>query len=160
MRLPRLGRLIPSFGTNGIVATSLRSATAMALQSDGKIVLAGVGVFNNGISDTMIRLNTNGSPDTSFGTGGVANFAPSGTGAAANGFFAMAIQPNGEIVAAEVTTTDQVGYTNFVQLARVKSNGTLDASFGGEGFAHNHRDWVYPLQRNRHTGLGAGAPAR
>jgi uncharacterized delta-60 repeat protein len=127
------GSLDPSFGTNGIVATSLRATNAVALQSEGKIVLGGVGVFNNGLSDTLIRLNTNGSLDTSFGTGGVANFTPGNT-AAANGFFAMAIQPNGEIVAAEVTTTEQGGYFNFVQVARVESNGSLDTSFGNGGF--------------------------
>jgi uncharacterized delta-60 repeat protein len=127
------GSLDPSFGANGIVATSLRATNAVALQSDGKIVLGGVGVFNNGLSDTLIRLNTNGSLDTSFGTGGVANFTPGNT-AAANGFFAMAIQPNGEIVAAEVTTTEQGGYFNFVQVARVESNGSLDTSFGNGGF--------------------------
>lgn len=128
------GSLDPSFGTNGIVATSLRSASAMALQSDGKIVLAGLGDFGDGVADTLVRLNTNGSLDTSFGTGGIANFTPINDGSAPNGFFAMAIQPNGEIVAAEVTTTEQGGYTNFVQVARVESNGTLDTSFGNGGF--------------------------
>jgi len=128
------GSLDPTFGTNGIVATSLRSASAVALQSDGKIVLAGAGIFNDGLSDTLVRLNTDGSLDTSFGTGGVANFTPPGNTAAANGFFAMAIQANGEIVAAEVTTTEQGGYFSFVQVARVESNGSLDTSFGSGGF--------------------------
>ncbi|HLW89107.1 MAG TPA: hypothetical protein VKR57_11485 [Terriglobales bacterium] len=128
------GSLDPSFGKNGIVATSLRTASAVALQSDGKIVLAGLGIFNNGQSDTLIRLNTDGSLDASFGSGGVANFAPTGNTAAPNGFFAMAIQPNGKIVAAEVTTTEQGGYYSFVQVARVESNGSLDPSFGSGGF--------------------------
>jgi uncharacterized delta-60 repeat protein len=128
------GSLDPTFGTNGIVATSLRTASSFALQSDGKIVLAGLGDLGDGVADTLIRLNTNGSLDTSFGESGVANFTPPGITAAPNGFFAMAIQPNGEIVAAEVTTTEQGGYYSFVQVVRVESNGSLDASFGSGGF--------------------------
>ncbi len=128
------GSLDPTFGTGGIAATSLRAATASALQSDGKIVLAGEGVTNSQVYDTLIRLNSNGSADTSFGTNGVANLQPS-TELAALGFYAMAIQPNGEMVAAAVTQGFSNGtYVNFVQLARVEANGTLDTSFGSGGF--------------------------
>jgi uncharacterized delta-60 repeat protein len=126
------GSLDTTFGTNGIVATSLRSATSAAIQSDGKIVLAGSAVFNNELADTLLRLNTNGSLDTSFGSGGVANFVPIGTGYTAQGFFAITVQSDGEIVAAAVTTTGTGA--NIVQVARVETNGTLDPSFGSGGF--------------------------
>src|SRR5579863_2313393 len=127
------GSLDPTFGTKGIVTTTMRVLNAVALQSDGKIVLAGLGSGNAQVFDTLIRLNTDGSLDTRFGTGGVANIVlPSGS--APDGFFAMAIQSNGEIVAAAATTTEQGGYSYFVQLARVESNGNLDTSFGSGGF--------------------------
>jgi uncharacterized delta-60 repeat protein len=130
------GSLDPTFGNNGIATTSLRAATASALQSDGKIVLAGLGDSNSQFYDTLTRLNSDGSIDTSFGVNGVANFQPgSGSGLAPFGFFAMAIEPNGEIVAAALTQGLANGiYTNFVQVARVEANGTLDASFGSGGF--------------------------
>ncbi|MGA9354167.1 MAG: hypothetical protein WBV46_10795 [Terriglobales bacterium] len=125
------GTLDTTFGSNGIVSTALREVNAVAIQSDGKIVLAGLGVANNQVADTLIRLNTDGSLDTSFGSGGVANLAPTGV-LAANGFFAMAIQSNGEIVGATATTSD--AGANFVQVARVEANGSLDSSFGSGGF--------------------------
>lgn len=125
------GTLDTTFGSNGIVSTALREVNAVAIQSDGKIVLAGLGVANNQVADTLIRLNTDGSLDTSFGSGGVANLAPTGV-LAANGFFAMAIQSNGEIVGTTATTSD--AGANFVQVARVEANGSLDSSFGSGGF--------------------------
>jgi uncharacterized delta-60 repeat protein len=130
------GSLDPSFGDNGIVnlTASMRTLNAVAIQSDGKIILGGSGLLNDGITDTLIRLNTNGSLDTSFGTGGIANLVPPTTGSAPLGFFAMAIQSNGEIVAAAATSTEQGGYAYFVQLARVRTNGNLDTSFGSGGF--------------------------
>jgi uncharacterized delta-60 repeat protein len=127
------GSLDPTFGKNGVVASPLRFLAAAALQSDGKIVLAGLGDGNAQVYDTLVRLNTDGSLDYSFGTGGIANFSvPSGS--APEGFFAMVIQSDGKIVAAAVTSTEQGGYVNFVQVARVESNGSLDTSFGSGGF--------------------------
>jgi uncharacterized delta-60 repeat protein len=125
------GTLDPTFGSNGIVSTALRGLNAVAIQSDGKIVLAGLGVANNQVADTLIRLNSDGSLDTSFGSGGVVNLVPTGV-LAANGFFAMAIQSNGDIVGATASTSE--AGTNFVQVARVEANGSLDGSFGSAGF--------------------------
>ena len=126
------GSLDPTFGDNGIVSLTAPRVTlnAVAIQSDGKIVLGGLGVVNDTVADTLVRLNTNGSLDTSFGSGGFAYFENGFLG-----FFAIAIQPNGEIVAAGATSAFQGGvYTYFAQLARVKTNGTLDTSFGTGGF--------------------------
>jgi len=56
------GDLDSTFANKGIfAATSLSEANGVAIQTDGKIVIAGVGA-NNG--DTLIRLNTDGSLDT------------------------------------------------------------------------------------------------
>src|ERR1700693_3967203 len=129
------GSLDPTFGKNGIVATAMRSASAVAIQSDGKIVLAGTGVANDQLADELIRLNTDGSLDTSFGSGGTANLTPPTTGYVPLGFYAITIQSNGEIVAAGIPQACVNGtYSNFVQVARVKTNGTLDTSFGSGGF--------------------------
>jgi uncharacterized delta-60 repeat protein len=127
------GTLDPTFGTNGIVSASMH-VSAVAIQSDGKIVLAGSAVSNSQLFDTLLRLNTNGSFDTTFGTAGFAYLTPPTAGSAPLGFFALAIQPNGEIITAGATQSFQSGYVNFVQVARVESNGTLDTSFGTGGF--------------------------
>jgi uncharacterized delta-60 repeat protein len=128
------GSLDPTFGKNGIVATSMRAANAVALQGDGKIVLAGGGIFDDGLADALTRLNTDGSLDTSFGSGGTAYLLPPNTEYVGLGFYAIAIQSNGEIVAAGITQSSLGGYSNFVQVARVESNGSLDTSFGSGGF--------------------------
>jgi uncharacterized delta-60 repeat protein len=124
---PQAGTLDPTFADNGIFAfptTMLTAAKAVALQADGKIVIAGGGPVNSNqsVSNVLVRLNTNGTLDTSFGTAGAFTFNPS-TGNP-GGFFALAIQPNGNIVAAS---------TSFLQLVRLTPSGTLDTSFGSGG---------------------------
>lgn len=120
------GQLDTTFANNGIFATttSKSSAAAVAIQSDGKIVMAGTGLANNAFADTLIRLNTDGSLDSTFGSGGVANVT------AAFGFFALAIQSDGKIVAAGATE-GSAGV--IVQVMRVETNGALDTSFGSGG---------------------------
>ena len=68
------GSLDTSFGGNGQVTTAFGfghdRAYSVAVQSDGKIVVAGDS--SNGLNDdfAVARYNTDGSPDTSFGAGG------------------------------------------------------------------------------------------
>src|ERR1051326_4409375 len=63
------GDLDQDFGIGGKVQTNLggaNSATAVGIQSDGNIILAG----SNGTKFALIRYNTDGSLDQSFGSGG------------------------------------------------------------------------------------------
>lgn len=123
------GQLDPTFATKGIYATTTgkSTGTALAIQSDGKIVVAGGGLTSNeqDLADTLFRLNTNGTLDTSFGSAGVDNLLPSG--ATAFGFVAVAIQSDGKIVGLAETL-------NGLMVARVETNGSLDSSFGSGGF--------------------------
>jgi uncharacterized delta-60 repeat protein len=122
------GTLDPAFASGGIFQApgSASTANALAIQGDGKIVVAGSGIASNGGGlDTLLRLNTNGTLDTTFGTGGVFSISPKGA-ELVNGFFGVAIQPDGKIVA---VASGLVG----VQLIRVLSNGTLDTTFGTGG---------------------------
>jgi uncharacterized delta-60 repeat protein len=72
-------------------------ARAVGLQPDGKIVLAGF--CSNGSNNDFcaLRLNADGSTDTTFGTGGAVT-TPVGSGA--DEAYALAIQPDGHIVLA------------------------------------------------------------
>jgi len=126
------GQLDASFASGGIFATTTTKSTAnaVAIQSDGKIVVAGTGLLGDNFSDALIRLNTDGSLDTSFGTGGVANVPPPG-GGNTFGFLALAIERDGRIVAAAANFASTGA---IVQVARVETNGTLDTSFGSGGF--------------------------
>jgi uncharacterized delta-60 repeat protein len=120
------GSLDPTFATAGIFTspTIRGSASAVAIQSDGKIVVAGSGVADNGFADILFRLNTNGTLDATFGSGGIVTVENGG------GFFALAIQSNGKIVAAGESTFIAGPY---VQVARFDTNGSLDSSFGTGG---------------------------
>jgi uncharacterized delta-60 repeat protein len=123
----KAGDLDSTFGNKGIfAATSLSEANAVAIQSDGKIVVAGAGASNG---DFLVRLNINGTLDSSFGSGGIASFAPQQI---SFGFFALAIQSDGKIVAAADGALN--GREAVMQVARVNTDGSLDTSFGSGGF--------------------------
>jgi uncharacterized delta-60 repeat protein len=128
------GALDPTFGNNGIFTSTLDfNGSAIALQSNGQIVVAGNGGVNGESADSLIRLNTNGTLDQTFGSGGVVNVTnPGGSVLYVLGFFALAIQSNGEIVAAGAATL--TSGSNIVQVARFETNGSLDTSFGSGGF--------------------------
>jgi uncharacterized delta-60 repeat protein len=125
------GQLDPTFGTAGIYATSTGKSTANAvvIQSNGKIVVAGVGLTTSEppqLADTLFRLKTNGTLDNTFGSAGMANLLPPGS-LPALGFYGEAIQSDGKIVAIAETY-------DGIMVARVETNGSLDSSFGNGGF--------------------------
>jgi uncharacterized delta-60 repeat protein len=125
------GDLDSSFGTGGKIATDFgalgSAANAIAVQGDGKLVIAGTIVLPTGNDFGVARLNTDGSLDKSFAGGGVVTdfFGGDDRG------FAVAIQPDGKIVAAGTATTAKGGYDFGV--ARYNTDGTLDTSFGAGG---------------------------
>ncbi|MEP6742304.1 MAG: hypothetical protein ABJB61_07375, partial [bacterium] len=70
------GALDPSFGNGGKVITDVNGkrneAGSAALQSDGKMVVAGIVQSSNGLLDfLLVRYSTDGSLDNSFGNGGL-----------------------------------------------------------------------------------------
>jgi len=126
------GGLDTTFGGTGLVLTDVTKfkedqANAVAIQSDGKIIAAGFTTKKQGSQNNqewaLVRYNTNGTLDSSFGSGGkvITNM-----GAAGELIHEIVIQSNGKIVA--------VGQSaNRAALARYNSNGTLDTSFGSGG---------------------------
>ena len=126
------GTLDASFGTRGTVITDFggsAAARAVAVQPDGKIVAAGVAFINDVSNVAMARYNTNGTLDTSFGTGGTVATPLVFAGS----FFrvtSVALQPDGKIVLAGSTVLNPFA---VFALARFNSNGTLDTSFGTGG---------------------------
>src|SRR5437667_4928162 len=123
--MAQAGSLDPTFGTNGIVTTANTAANAAALQSDGKIVVAGsIANSQNFQQGGLLRYTSNGVLDSSFGTGGKVLIAV-GT-SEADAAFATAIQTDGKIVTAAPLG---VRLTVF----RFNSNGTVANSFGTNG---------------------------
>lgn len=127
------GNLDPSFGTGGKVTNDFSGqggqCDALALQTDGKIILAGSSFGAASVDFTLVRYTSNGSLDPSFGVGGevrtdlFSNF---------NSAHALAIQPNGKIIAAGETVNGQTSATDF-GLVRYDTSGNLDPAFGVGG---------------------------
>jgi uncharacterized delta-60 repeat protein len=131
------GSLDTGFGTNGITKVDFASgsddqAFDVAVQSDGKIVVVGSTLTTtNGDDFAIARLNTDGSLDTGFGTGGKVNIDFGGGGTKDDVAHAVAIASNGDIFV--VGTATDAGGKNSVGVARLNPNGTPATGFGNNG---------------------------
>jgi uncharacterized delta-60 repeat protein len=125
------GTLDDSFGSGGKVTTDFAGsgdgAGAVAVQPDGKLVAAGAATINGQVDFALARYNSNGTLDTTFGTGGR---VISDLGGIYEGADSVALQSDGKIV---VAGGSLIGFFDNFALARYKSNGTLDTSFGTGG---------------------------
>lgn len=129
MALP--GDLDTGFGSGGIVTTDIGGNEdrihALALQSDGKIVAAGMVDGTNGRDFALVRYHPDGSLDTGFGAGGIVT-----TDVDYEQAFAVAVQSDGKIVAAGDGSSPDGNYVTFM-VTRYNSNGSLDTGFGTNG---------------------------
>ena len=121
------GSLDTSFDTDGKVTTDIGTSTAdsgsaVAIQSDGKIVVAGTSGSSTDFA--AVRYNTDGSLDTSFDTDGKVT-TDIGTSTTDSGS-AVAIQSDGKIVAAGTSSND-------FAVVRYTTTGALDTSFDTDG---------------------------
>ena len=142
------GNLDPTFGNGGKVETNFGSvdeggfvrdseddARAVAIQRNGKIVVAGASDVSGRYGEkfccvrdfALVRYNPDGSLDQSFGTGGKLLTAFELDSLYVNSYAEdVGIDPNGRIVAAG-------GGGSFFELARYNPRGELDGSFGNGG---------------------------
>jgi len=126
------GSLDATFGTGGLVTTAIGPGSAfsnaVAIQPDGKIVVAGG--FNNHVYDDffVFRYTGSGLPDPSFGSSGLVATSFGDDDVAQ----AIAIQDDGKIVVAGYSSPDGEDASTIV-LARYNENGSYDTSFGGDG---------------------------
>ena len=131
------GSVDTAFGSNGKATAAVGprddAAYSVAVQSDGKIVVAGAannqpgGPFETANRDfALARFNSNGSLDTGFGTNGVVK-TPISTGDDAAR--AVRIQSDGKIVVAGYSDDPSLIY-DFA-FVRYHANGSLDTTFGG-----------------------------
>src|SRR5262249_5240268 len=130
---PSGGMLDTTFGTNGIVVThfgalSDDTGNALAIQSDGKIVVVGGGGPSTSQFE-LARYNTDGSLDTSRGQGGKVTTS-FGTGA--SHALGVALQSDGRIVVVGDAFMGSATGTDFAA-ARYNSDGSLDTTFGQGG---------------------------
>ncbi|MCO8121088.1 M12 family metallo-peptidase [Stieleria sp. TO1_6] len=133
------GTLDTAFGPNGllhrVIGANNPIPTAMVVQPDGKILVGGV--FASGVlASFLVRLNPNGSLDTSYGNSGLALIDSAGSLA----IEALDVTPDGKVVAAVSSTN-----SNLFGVMRVNADGRLDLSFGQNAvadYAHLSADAV------------------
>lgn len=116
-----IARLHANGSLDGAFAPTVDGAVlAIAVQADGKILIGGFFTTVNGATRHRIaRLNPNGTLDPTFGDAAIASQNVH--------VAALAAQPNGRIVIGGQFTT--VGGVERRYIARLKADGTLDASF-------------------------------
>jgi uncharacterized delta-60 repeat protein len=126
------GTIDTTFGVAGKVRTDFGhadfdQARSAVLQPDGKIVAAGTAIWNNTLSQpfALARYTSNGTLDTTFSSDGklFIDF-----GSFDQTAYKVLLQPDGKIVAAGYPNTESSD-SDFL-LARVKTNGSLDRTFG------------------------------
>lgn len=119
------GSLDTSFDSDGIAhlnfATTDGYATSVLVQPDNKILVGG------GVDDqfAVVRLNADGTPDSTFGAGGVA-IIPFTTSSAVSD---LILQADGKIIAGGGT----YGAGNSFALVRMNADGTPDSAFNSTG---------------------------
>ncbi len=133
------GALDTCFGTDGKVTTEVTNnrdyARAIAVQPDGKIVVAGVAGYSApAVADfTVVRYNVNGSLDTTFDGDGIA-ITDFGFGTEDDDYCrGLVIQPDGKIVIAGRALVSPTTYAFAV--IRYNADGSLDTTFDGDGKA-------------------------
>jgi uncharacterized delta-60 repeat protein len=122
------GRLDPSFGPGGKVTTDFGGTDeglALALQADGRLVVAGIA--GPCCAFGLARYRANGMLDRGFGTGGKVTTTFGGLDDRAR---AVVVQADGKLVAAGYALTET---SRDFALARYLPNGSLDAGFGTGG---------------------------
>ena len=128
-----------SFGNGGALTTSFggnqAAASALMLQPDGKIVVAGTVDFNpdlpgSGLDFAVARYNSNGTLDGSFGKGGKVVYDFFGSFDQAN---AAVLQPDGKIIVVGSASYDSFNRDIGFALARFNTDGGIDFGFGTGG---------------------------
>lgn len=123
------GSLDPGFGTGGIVIINpsfTQRVGDVLLQPDGKIIVIGFTQSDSNEEDYLVaRFNTDGTPDSSFGSNGLVTIDFSGdTDEATAGF----LQPDGSLlIGGSVLVFEDLG------IAKLLPDGTPDPSFGNAG---------------------------
>jgi uncharacterized delta-60 repeat protein len=133
------GALDPGFGTGGKATVSFDlggglddEARAIALQPDGKVVLAGSAQLSAGNYDFAVaRLNANGTIDASFNGVGKRTIAFDLMAGGKDRAYGVALQPDGKIV---IVGSAQVSANAYdFAVVRLNPDSTLDTTFNGTG---------------------------
>jgi uncharacterized delta-60 repeat protein len=131
------GSLDNTFNSTGFIifagTANSEFVLGITLQPDGKIVASGYENLGINAHGELIRLNTNGTPDNSFGVNGFVNSAPQHYTI----FYNLTVLASGKIAIVGAATNTS-GSTGII-VGRFNANGTADNSFSnGSGFNSAH----------------------
>jgi uncharacterized delta-60 repeat protein len=127
------GDLDTTFSSDGKVTTDIGTTDAgraVAIQSDGKIVVAGTASNGSNNDIAVLRYTSAGVLDTSFSADGkvvVDIDSKDDVG------YSVAIQSDGKIVVAGASATDSFGLSFDFAVIRLTTSGSLDSTFGTNG---------------------------
>lgn len=134
------GTLDAAFGVGGRVSVPVSEralAAGVMVQPDGRLVISGGAQFGEALQFAAVRLMTDGSLDSSFGSGGIVT-VPIGTSAMASAAVPAAggkiILGGSAKVRENVSATTKVAKLAFAA-ARLNPDGSLDAGYGSGGIA-------------------------
>lgn len=133
------GSIDSTFGINGqaifdILSGSDDKSTSIDIQSDGKLVLGGFSDDGTDKSCLILRLNTNGTLDTTFGSAGkvLTNFTTAGVSVRQDEYRVVKIHAlTGNIIAGGTSFTSNTNSRMII--ARYTSTGILDNTFATAG---------------------------
>lgn len=107
--------------------------SSLAIQSDGKIIIVSVcepdWPSSNRRVGCAVRINSDGSLDSSFGSGGIVTKS---IGPSLNSFDAAVIQRDGKIIVGGTSYDEFLNSSRFTVL-RFNQDGSLDSGFGKSG---------------------------
>ncbi|MBT8390147.1 MAG: hypothetical protein KJO48_00005, partial [Ignavibacteria bacterium] len=125
------GTIDTTFGIGGLVITAVGSnnnvGRSVVIQQDGKILMAGYAKIGTSDDFAVVRYNSEGILDTTFGIGGKVT-TQIGTGE--DKAYSMAIQSDGKILLCGYA---RIGTNIDFALVRYSTNGILDPTFGSGG---------------------------
>ncbi len=138
------GELDEAFGSNGYALASINGrdtyydeCRSIAIQSDGKIVGAGDSQDNSyRIAFSMVRFNTSGTIDSTFGPNGNGTTRAFINGGVWNDFcYSVVIRPDGKIITGgeSLGSAGSYGDLDAFALAQFNSDGVIDSGFGTSG---------------------------
>lgn len=153
----------PTFGTGGFVTSDIGAAArdvdyayAVALQRDGKIIVAGQTSTGSNLDVAVVRYTSRGALDGTFGAGGKVRVD---FGSGSDTAYAVAVLPGGKILVGAATARRNEDFG----LVRLLPNGRLDRTFGVGGLARTDVGIGYAdlrallrLRNGKLVGVGAG----
>jgi uncharacterized delta-60 repeat protein len=130
------GTLDSSFAINGITTNDDMTGWGLSVQNDGKILFSGYGWYGSPLA-VIMRFNTDGNIDSTFGTNGVVTQDYGNYNFGEERFSQVFTQPDGKIVvsgwAGNYKDTTANSYSSDMIVARYNINGLLDSTFGTNG---------------------------